>query len=129
MDERMTVCNMSIEGGARCGYVNPDQTTYNYLKGREYAPKGAAWDRAVAYWDSIKSDAGAKYDDVVRIKAEDIPPVVTWGITPAQSVAVDAAIPSVAREGLHIVFGASILVLVLALSLLYCALLRGAASF
>jgi 3-isopropylmalate/(R)-2-methylmalate dehydratase large subunit len=95
MDERMTVCNMSIEGGARCGYVNPDQTTYDYLKGREYAPKGAAWDRAVAYWDSIKSDPGAKYDDVVRIKAEDITPVVTWGITPAQSVAVDAAIPSV----------------------------------
>lgn len=95
MDERMTVCNMSIEGGARCGYVNPDQTTYDYLKGREYAPTGANWDRAVAYWDSVKSDPGAKYDDVVRYKAEDIPPMVTWGITPAQSVAVDAAIPSV----------------------------------
>jgi hypothetical protein len=54
----MTVCNMSIEGGARCGYVNPDQTTYDYLKGREYAPKGANWDKAVAYWESIKSDAG-----------------------------------------------------------------------
>jgi 3-isopropylmalate/(R)-2-methylmalate dehydratase large subunit len=95
MDERMTVCNMSIEGGARCGYVNPDQTTYDYLKGREYAPTGANWERAVAYWDSVKSDPGAKYDDVVRIKAEDIPPVVTWGITPAQSVAIDAVIPSV----------------------------------
>ena len=95
MDERMTVCNMSIEGGARCGYVNPDQTTYDYLAGREYAPKGAAWDRAVAYWESVKSDAGAKYDDVVTCKAEDIPPVVTWGITPAQSVAVDGAIPAV----------------------------------
>jgi 3-isopropylmalate/(R)-2-methylmalate dehydratase large subunit len=95
MDERMTVCNMSIEGGARCGYVNPDQTTYDYLKGREYAPKGAAWQRAVAYWDSVKSDPGAKYDDVVRLKAEDIPPVVTWGITPAQSVAIDGAIPAV----------------------------------
>ena len=94
MDERMTVCNMAIEGGARCGYVNPDQTTYDYLKGREYAPKGAAWDHAVAYWDSIKSDPGATYDDIVRIKAEDIPPVVTWGITPAQSIAIDAAIPS-----------------------------------
>jgi len=94
MDERMTVCNMAIEGGARCGYVNPDQTTYDYLKGREYAPKGAAWDRAVAYWNGIKSDPGATYDDVVRIKAEDIPPVVTWGITPAQSIAIDAAIPS-----------------------------------
>jgi 3-isopropylmalate/(R)-2-methylmalate dehydratase large subunit len=95
MDERMTVCNMSIEGGARCGYVNPDQTTYDYLKGREYAPTGANWERAVAYWDSVKSDPGAKYDDVVRYKAEDISPVVTWGITPAQSVAVDAVIPSV----------------------------------
>jgi len=95
MDERMTVCNMSIEGGARCGYVNPDQTTYDYLKGREYAPTGANWDKALAYWESIKSDPGAKYDDVVCYKAEDIPPVVTWGITPAQSVSIDGAIPSV----------------------------------
>jgi 3-isopropylmalate/(R)-2-methylmalate dehydratase large subunit len=94
MDERMTVCNMSIEGGARCGYVNPDQTTYAYLKGREYAPKGAAWERALAYWESIKSDAGATYDDVVRYRAGDIPPVVTWGITPAQSVAIDGEIPA-----------------------------------
>jgi 3-isopropylmalate/(R)-2-methylmalate dehydratase large subunit len=95
MDERMTVCNMSIEGGARCGYVNPDQTTYDYLKGREYAPTGANWDKALAYWESIKSDPGAKYDDVVRYQAEDITPVVTWGITPAQSVSIDAAIPAV----------------------------------
>jgi 3-isopropylmalate/(R)-2-methylmalate dehydratase large subunit len=99
MDERMTVCNMAIEGGARCGYVNPDQTTYDYLKGREYAPKGAAWDKAVAYWESIKSDPGATYDDVVRIKAEDIPPVVTWGITPAQSIAIDAKIPAAETFG------------------------------
>jgi len=95
MDERMTVCNMSIEGGARCGYVNPDQTTYDYLKGREYAPAGANWDKALAYWESIKSDPGAQYNDVVRIKAEDITPVVTWGITPAQSVSIDGEIPSV----------------------------------
>jgi 3-isopropylmalate/(R)-2-methylmalate dehydratase large subunit len=95
MDERMTVCNMSIEGGARCGYVNPDQTTYDYLKGREYAPKAANWDQAVAYWNSIKSDPDAKYDDVIRIKAEDIPPMVSWGITPAQAIAVDAVIPAV----------------------------------
>ena len=99
MDERMTVCNMSIEGGARCGYVNPDQTTYDYLKGREYAPKGAAWDKAVAYWDSIKSDPGAKYDDVVRYRAEDITPIVTWGITPAQSVAIDQAVPAAESFG------------------------------
>jgi 3-isopropylmalate/(R)-2-methylmalate dehydratase large subunit len=99
MDERMTVCNMSIEGGARCGYVNPDQTTYAYLKGREYAPKGAAWDKAVAYWDSIKSDPGATYDDVIRYRAEDISPVVTWGITPAQSIAVNEVIPAAESFG------------------------------
>jgi 3-isopropylmalate/(R)-2-methylmalate dehydratase large subunit len=94
MDERMTVCNMAIEGGARCGYVNPDRTTYEYLRGREYAPKGAAWDKAVAYWESMKSDPDAKYDDVVRYRAEDIPPVVTWGITPAQSVGIADQIPA-----------------------------------
>ena len=93
MDERMTICNMSIEGGARCGYVNPDRTTYAYLEGRQYSPTGPAWDRALAYWDSIKSDPGASYQDVVRLKAEDIPPIVTWGITPAQSIAIHAAIP------------------------------------
>jgi len=94
MEERMTVCNMSIEGGARCGYVNPDHTTYAYLEGREYAPTGAAWDRAVADWESVRSDADARYDDVVRIRGEDIEPVVTWGITPAQSAPVGAALPA-----------------------------------
>lgn len=93
MEERMTVCNMSIEGGARCGYVNPDATTYAYLKGREMSPTGEAWDRAVKYWESLRSDPDAHYDDVVKIKAEDIEPVVTWGITPAQSTPVSAAIP------------------------------------
>jgi 3-isopropylmalate/(R)-2-methylmalate dehydratase large subunit len=96
MEERMTVCNMSIEGGARCGYVNPDETTYAYLKGREYAPKGDAWDRAVAYWNGVRSDADATYDDVVLIRAEDIDPFVTWGITPAQSTPVTGAIPEAA---------------------------------
>jgi 3-isopropylmalate/(R)-2-methylmalate dehydratase large subunit len=99
MDERMTVCNMSIEGGARCGYVNPDQITYDYLKGREYAPTGAAWDRAVAYWESTKSDPDATYDDVVRIDAADIEPVVTWGITPAMSTAVGGKVPSAGDYG------------------------------
>ncbi len=94
MEERMTVCNMSIEGGARCGYVNPDQTTYDYLKGRPYSPKGEAWERAVDYWDSIKSDADADYDEVVVYDAADIEPVVTWGITPAQSIAVGDTIPA-----------------------------------
>ncbi|MET0386291.1 MAG: 3-isopropylmalate dehydratase large subunit [Polyangiales bacterium] len=94
MEERMTVCNMSIEGGARCGYVNPDATTYAYLHGRDYSPKGAAWDSAVAYWDSMRSDPDARYDDVVRFKAEDIEPMVTWGITPAQSTAVGSPLPA-----------------------------------
>jgi len=93
MEERMTVCNMSIEGGARAGYVNPDQTTYAYLKGRRYAPTGEAWDRAVAYWESIKSDPDAKYDDVVVFDAASIEPMVTWGITPGQSIGVQARVP------------------------------------
>ncbi len=93
MDERMTVCNMSIEGGARCGYVQPDQTTYDYLKGREFAPTGEAWDRAVADWQSLRSDPDAQYDDVVKIDAADIEPVVTWGITPGQSTAVGGTLP------------------------------------
>lgn len=94
MEERMTVCNMSIEGGARAGYVNPDQTTYEYLRGRTFAPKGAAWDRAVADWESLRSDPDASYDDVVKIRAEDIEPVVTWGITPGQSIPVTGKIPA-----------------------------------
>ena len=94
MEERMTVCNMSIEGGARCGYVNPDQTTYDYLRGRECVPEGDAFEATVEGWEAIKSDADANYDDVVVISAEDIEPVVTWGITPSQSTAVGGTIPS-----------------------------------
>jgi 3-isopropylmalate/(R)-2-methylmalate dehydratase large subunit len=94
MEERMTVCNMSIEGGARCGYINPDETTYAYLQGREYAPKGDAWPTALTYWRSIRSDADAHYDDVVTFRAEDIAPMVTWGITPAQSSAVGTPLPA-----------------------------------
>jgi 3-isopropylmalate/(R)-2-methylmalate dehydratase large subunit len=93
MEERMTVCNMSIEGGARCGYCCPDQTTYDYMKGRPYAPKGEAWDRALAYWESVKSDPDANYDDVVVYRAGDIEPMVTWGITPGQSTGVGGRIP------------------------------------
>jgi len=95
MDERMTVCNMAIEGGARCGYINPDRTTYEYLKGRTYAPPPENWDRAVAYWESVKSDPDAVYDDVVRFQAEDIEPMVTWGITPSQSQPVSGTVPAV----------------------------------
>tara|TARA_R100000027_G_scaffold63666_3_gene56552 strand:+ start:5574 stop:6998 length:1425 start_codon:yes stop_codon:yes gene_type:complete len=91
MEERMTVCNMSIEGGARCGYVNPDETTFEYLKGRNYAPKN--WDEAVSHWKSLRSDPGCEYGDVVNIRAEDILPTVTWGITPGQAIFVDQNIP------------------------------------
>ena len=101
MDERMTLCNMSIEGGARCGYVNPDQTTYEYLAGRRFAPPREAWDRAVAYWESIKSDPDATYGNQVSFDGSEIEPMVTWGITPGQSVGVSGKVPdqSDAPEG------------------------------
>jgi 3-isopropylmalate/(R)-2-methylmalate dehydratase large subunit len=93
MEERMTVCNMSIEGGARCGYVNPDETTFAYLKGRPYSPKGAEWDKAVERWRSMASDPGCVYDKVVDIKAEDISPTVTWGINPGQAIFINEKLP------------------------------------
>lgn len=94
MEERMTVCNMSIEGGARCGYVNPDETTYEYLKGRPYSPTGEDWDVAVEQWKSYASDPDCVYDDVVNMDAADIAPTVTWGINPGQGIAIDENIPS-----------------------------------
>jgi 3-isopropylmalate/(R)-2-methylmalate dehydratase large subunit len=94
MDERMTICNMSIEGGARVGYVNPDQTTFDYLRGRPFAPSGDAFDRACAWWSSIASDQDARYEDEVVIRAEELTPVVTWGVNPGQSIAVDGRVPS-----------------------------------
>ena len=95
MEERMTVCNMSIEGGARAGYVNPDETTFEYLKGRPYSPQGADWEAAVERWKSFASDGDCDYDDVVEIDAADIEPTVTWGITPGQGVGINECIPSV----------------------------------
>ncbi len=94
MEERMTVCNMAIEGGARCGYVNPDDKTFDYLKGRPYSPKGAEWDATVEKWRAVASDKDCAYDDVVNIKAEDIPPTVTWGVSPDQAIAVTENVPS-----------------------------------
>ncbi|MCA9509431.1 MAG: 3-isopropylmalate dehydratase large subunit [Myxococcales bacterium] len=93
LEERMTVCNMAIEGGARCGYVNPDETTFDYLRGRSYAPEGAAFDRAVAWWRSMASDADAAYADRVEMDGAAIAPSVTWGINPGQNAGVDEAIP------------------------------------
>jgi 3-isopropylmalate/(R)-2-methylmalate dehydratase large subunit len=94
MDERMTICNMSIEGGARVGYVNPDDTTFEYLRGRRCAPQGEAYDSAIEWWRSMRSDAGAAYDDEVTLDAASIRPTVTWGINPGQSVYVDERLPS-----------------------------------
>jgi 3-isopropylmalate/(R)-2-methylmalate dehydratase large subunit len=93
MEERMTVCNMSIEGGARCGYVNPDATTVAYLRGRPFAPQGDAFASAAAWWLSMASDADAPCDDVVRLDGGAIAPTVTWGINPGQAIAVDDVIP------------------------------------
>ena len=109
MEERMTVCNMSIEGGALVGYVNPDQTTFDYLRGRQFAPKGEAFDRGVAYWRAMASDPDAAYDDVVDLDGSAIEPTVTWGINPGQAVGVlgepaaprRAARPQDRREGLR----------------------------
>ena len=95
MEERMTVCNMSIEGGARCGYINPDDTTIEYLRGRERVPTGEAFERAVADWRAIASDADAHYDDVVQIDGDAIEPSVTWGIHPGQNLGVGETLPRV----------------------------------
>ncbi|MDR1144886.1 MAG: 3-isopropylmalate dehydratase large subunit [Verrucomicrobiales bacterium] len=95
MEERMTVCNMSIEGGARVGYVNPDERTFAFLKGRPYAPADRDWDAAVARWQSFASDRDAQYDDIVTISGADIEPTVTWGITPGQGVFISEHIPTV----------------------------------
>ena len=93
MEERMTVCNMSIEGGARCGYVSPDETTFEFLKGRERVPEGDAFDSEVKKWRSYASDADAQYDDEVIIEAAKIKPTITWGVTPAQAISIEEVIP------------------------------------
>jgi 3-isopropylmalate/(R)-2-methylmalate dehydratase large subunit len=101
MDERMTVCNMSIEGGARVGYVNPDETTFEYLHGRPFAPSGDAFARAVTWWRTIASDRDARYDDDVEIRASELTPVVTWGVNPGQSISVGGRIPSSRDAGVE----------------------------
>lgn len=98
MDGRFTLCNMAIEGGARCGYVNPDATTFAYLKGRPYAPHGADWDAAVERWKSFASDPDAEYDDEVCFNAADIEPTLTWGISPDMNMGISARVPDPAEE-------------------------------
>ena len=93
MEGRLAVCNMSIEGGARAGYINPDETTYEYLRGREFAPEGEEFEERKAYWESIASDEDAEYDDVVELDADELAPMVTWGTNPGQAVGVDEPVP------------------------------------
>ena len=98
IEERLTVCNMSIEAGARAGMVAPDETTYAYLKGRPYAPKGAAWERAVAYWKTLPSDPDAAFDSEIELNATQLAPMVTWGNSPEDALPVTGRVPDPARE-------------------------------
>ncbi|HEX5599283.1 MAG TPA: 3-isopropylmalate dehydratase large subunit, partial [Hyphomicrobiaceae bacterium] len=93
MEGRMTVCNMSIEAGARAGMIAPDEKTFEYLKGRPKAPKGAAWDMAMRYWETLYSDDGAHFDREVRLDASNLPPLVTWGTSPEDVVSVTGVVP------------------------------------
>ena len=93
MEARMTVCNMSIEGGAKAGFIAPDEKTYAYLKDRPKAPKGAAWDRAMRYWETLYSDEGAHFDREIRLDAAQLPPLVTWGTSPEQVVSITGRVP------------------------------------
>jgi len=93
MEERMTICNMSIEGGARCGYINPDEKTFSYINNKLCAPKSENWDKALTWWKSLKSDENSIYDDVIKLDASKIEPTVTWGITPGQSISINQQIP------------------------------------
>ncbi len=94
MEERMTVCNMSIEFGAKAGLIAPDKTTFDYLEGKEFAPKGETWTQAVADWSQLKSDDGAEFDTVLTVEAKDIKTQITWGTTPGQVTSVDGFVPS-----------------------------------
>jgi 3-isopropylmalate/(R)-2-methylmalate dehydratase large subunit len=93
MEGRMTVCNMSIEAGARAGMIAPDEKTFEYIKGRDFAPKGKDWEKAVRYWETLPNDKGAKFDKVINIKASAITPQVTWGTSPEQVVSIDGVVP------------------------------------
>jgi 3-isopropylmalate/(R)-2-methylmalate dehydratase large subunit len=93
MEGRMTVCNMSIEGGARAGMIAPDEKTYAFIKGRPKAPKGAAWDMAMKYWETLKTDEGAHFDRIVKLDAAKLPPIVSWGTSPEDVVAISGTVP------------------------------------
>src|SRR6202046_5604074 len=93
VEGRMTVCNMSVEGGAKAGFIAPDEKVYEYLKGRPKAPKGALWDEALRYWETLRSDAGAHFDREIRLDAASLPPLVTWGTSPEQVISVTGRVP------------------------------------
>ncbi|MEE8440297.1 MAG: 3-isopropylmalate dehydratase large subunit [Spirochaetia bacterium] len=95
MEGRMTICNMSIEGGARVGYINPDQTTFDYIRGRKFAPTGEPFEKALAYWKSIASPPDAEYDDLFTANASTMEPMVTWGINPGQAVGISKSTPKI----------------------------------
>jgi 3-isopropylmalate/(R)-2-methylmalate dehydratase large subunit len=97
MEQRMTVCNMTIEGGARAGLISPDETTINYLKGKPRAPKGADWDKAVAKWRTLATDPGAKYDKVIEIDVSHIAPQVTWGTSPGMGCSIEGKTPDLSK--------------------------------
>jgi 3-isopropylmalate/(R)-2-methylmalate dehydratase large subunit len=94
MEARMTICNMSIEAGARAGLIAPDETTFEYIKGRPHAPKGADWDAALAYWKTLQSDADAKFDKEIYLNADELSPFVTWGTNPGQGIPLNEAVPN-----------------------------------
>jgi len=98
MEGRMTVCNMAIEAGARAGMIAPDETTFAYLQNRPMTPKGEHWDKAVAYWRSLPSDEGARYDSEIAMAAEDIAPTVTWGTSPEDAIAINGVVPDPTKE-------------------------------
>ena len=97
MEARMTICNMSIEAGARAGMIAPDEITFNYLKGRPHAPQGADWEAAVEYWTSLRTDPDAEFDTVVNLNAEELSPFVTWGTNPGQGIGINECVPDPAE--------------------------------
>src|SRR5204862_2028233 len=101
MEGRMTVCNMSIEGGARAGMVAPDEKTFEYLEGRPKAPKAGAWEMAMRYWETLRSDEGAAFDTEIKLDAAKLPPIVTWGTNPGQVVSIGGHVPTVDETPEH----------------------------
>ena len=98
MEARLTLCNLSIEGGARCGMIAPDATTFDYLKGRPFAPEGEAWEQAMAWWQTLSTDAGARFDCEVTLDAAEIAPTVTWGVSPEEALPIDQRVPDPAAQ-------------------------------